>query len=173
MRVLICGSRTWADEAAIQRALEDLSPGPATIIHGGARGADQLAGRIAARLGYAVKVYEADWSRGKRAGPERNLRMLDSKPDLVLAFWDGQSRGTAHTIAEARRRNIPVGVARARARGRGSASTNTTWCDTGSPQRRPRSSYRSRSAILQARVPGRSAYVTQGRAGCSDLRHHR
>ncbi len=34
--------------------------------------------------------------------------MLESKPDLVLAFWDGQSRGTKHTITEARRRNIPV-----------------------------------------------------------------
>jgi hypothetical protein len=110
MRVLVCGSRSWADEAAIQRALEELLPRPATIIHGGARGADQLAGRIAARLGYAVEVYVADWRRGGRAGPERNRRMLDSKPDLVLAFWDGQSRGTAHTIAEARHRNIPVAV---------------------------------------------------------------
>ncbi len=47
---------------------------------------------------------------GRRAGPERNIRMLDSTPDLVLAFWDGQSRGTRHTISEARRRNITVRV---------------------------------------------------------------
>jgi hypothetical protein len=108
MRVLICGSRTWTDAAAIQRALEDLPPGPTTIIHGGARGADQLAGKVAVRLGYAVEAYEADWSLGGRAGPERNIRMLDSKPDLVLAFWDGRSRGTGHTVTEARRRNITV-----------------------------------------------------------------
>ncbi len=47
---------------------------------------------------------------GRRAGLDRNVRMLDSKPDLALAFWDGQSRGTGHTITEARRRNIPVTV---------------------------------------------------------------
>jgi hypothetical protein len=63
-----------------------------------------------ARLCYAVEVYVADWRVGRRAGLERNIRMLDSKPDLVFAFRDGQSRGTGHTIAEARRRNIPVGV---------------------------------------------------------------
>jgi hypothetical protein len=67
-------------------------------------------GRIAARLGYEVEVFEADWRLGRRAGPERNVRMLDTKPDLVLAFWDGQSRGTRHTISEARRRNITVRV---------------------------------------------------------------
>ncbi len=63
MRVFLCGSRTWTDEAAIQRALEGLPPGPTTIIHGGARGAGQLAGRIAARLGYAVEVHDAVVSR--------------------------------------------------------------------------------------------------------------
>jgi hypothetical protein len=110
MRVLVCGSRSWTDEAAIQRALEGLPPGPTTILHGGARGADQLAGRIAKRLGYSVEVHEADWRIGRRAGLERNMRMLDSKPDLVLTFWDEQSRGTGHTITEARRRNIPVVV---------------------------------------------------------------
>ncbi len=70
----------------VRHALEGLPPGSTTILHGGARGADQLASRIAARLGYAVEVYEADWSTGRRAGPDRNLRMLDAKPDLVLAF---------------------------------------------------------------------------------------
>jgi hypothetical protein len=36
--------------------------------------------------------------------------MLDQNPGLVIAFWDGKSRGTAHTIGEARRRGIPVEV---------------------------------------------------------------
>ncbi len=66
--------------------------------------------RMATSLGYAVEVFEADWSMGRCAGLDRNIRMLDSKPDLVLALWDGQSRGTEHTITEARRRNIPVVV---------------------------------------------------------------
>jgi len=36
--------------------------------------------------------------------------MLDWEPELVLAFWDGRSTGTEHTITEANRRGIPVEV---------------------------------------------------------------
>jgi hypothetical protein len=51
----------------------------------------------------------ADWkTHGRSAGPKRNLMMLDMKPDLVLAFWDGKSPGTKHLIENARKRGIPV-----------------------------------------------------------------
>jgi hypothetical protein len=36
--------------------------------------------------------------------------MLNGSPDLVIAFWDGESRGTRHTIDEAKRRGIPVEI---------------------------------------------------------------
>jgi hypothetical protein len=36
--------------------------------------------------------------------------MLDTGPDLVLAFQRNGSRGTQHTIDEARARGIPVEV---------------------------------------------------------------
>ncbi len=87
MRVPSCSGRVVATFAvpSASQALEELLPRPpVTILHGGARGADQLAGRIATSLGYAVEVYEADWRIGKRVGPERNLRMLDSKPELPI-----------------------------------------------------------------------------------------
>jgi hypothetical protein len=38
------------------------------------------------------------------------MKMLDSDIDLVVAFWDGESRGTDFTIREAQRRKIPVKV---------------------------------------------------------------
>jgi hypothetical protein len=64
-----------------------------------------MAGVIARRLGYEVKEYPADWrGKGKRAGIIRNLEMLDTKPDKVIAFWDGRSTGTGHTISEAKKR---------------------------------------------------------------------
>lgn len=44
----------------------------------------------------------------------RNIEMLDQKPDLVLAFWDGASTGTGHTVAEAGKRGIPVEIVRVR-----------------------------------------------------------
>ena len=36
--------------------------------------------------------------------------VLDQNPVLVLAWWDGRSRGTAHTIGEAKKRGIPVEI---------------------------------------------------------------
>lgn len=110
MRVLVCGSRTWDDLGLLVKRLEQLPP-DTTIIHGGASGADRIAGRYARERGLLEERYPADWKRyGKAAGPLRNLAMLDSGPDLVLAFWDGRSKGTAHTIRESERRGIPYEV---------------------------------------------------------------
>lgn len=108
LRVLVCGSRTWTSELEIRSVLKDL-PRDTTVIHGGADGADRLAGVVARSMGMRVEEYPANWkSLGRRAGFLRNLQMLDQKPDFVLAFWDGVSKGTKHTIDQARKRNIPV-----------------------------------------------------------------
>jgi hypothetical protein len=110
VRVLVCGSRDWRNWRAIDTAVRALPPGT-TIVHGGARGADLLAGGAATRFGYPVEVFLPDWqAEPRRAGILRNLRMLDTQPDRVVAFQRNGSRGTQHTIDEARRRGIPVEV---------------------------------------------------------------
>lgn len=114
--ILACGSRDYANEVAVYSTLaqclaEYPRGGFPTVLHGAARGADRLAGRIAQALGFPVEAMPADWdAHGKAAGYIRNLAMLDRGPDLVLAFWDGTSRGTAHTVSVARERGIPVRV---------------------------------------------------------------
>lgn len=110
MRVLVCGSRDWQGEDAIRRRIDAL-PAATTVIVGGAPGADWWAELRAELRGLPVEVFKADWRRyGKKAGPIRNLQMLDQDPDLVIAFQRKRSRGTQHTIDEARRRGIPVEV---------------------------------------------------------------
>lgn len=110
VKVLVCGSRSWSDYVAIRRRLAEL-PSGAEIIHGAARGADQDAATAARALGMPEKAYPADWrGKGRRAGIIRNLEMLAAWPDLVIAFWDGESTGTRHTITEARKRGIPVEI---------------------------------------------------------------
>jgi hypothetical protein len=100
----------WADYNAVYRRLMRL-PLSSTVIHGGAKGADAFAGIAAEQLGYDIEVFKADWKQfGKRAGFVRNLTMLNTAPDLVIAFWDGDSLGTKHTIDEARKRGIEVEV---------------------------------------------------------------
>ena len=52
----------------------------------------------------------ADWNRfGRSAGFKRNLEML-AEGDNVLAFWDGHSRGTRHTIDNALEKGMSVHV---------------------------------------------------------------
>ena len=112
MRVLVTGSRDWNQTVILKRRLAALPRG-SEIIHGGARGADQSAAVAARALGIPDTAYPADWrGKGKAAGIIRNLEMLDTGPDLVLAFWDGKSTGTKHTIDEAVRRGIPVEIVR-------------------------------------------------------------
>lgn len=108
MKVLACGDRNWTDKGLIKSTLESI-PDLELVIEGGARGADTLAREAAVELGIEVREYGADWERfGRAAGPIRNRRMLDEKPDLVIAFHDNisKSKGTADTLREAKRRGI-------------------------------------------------------------------
>jgi hypothetical protein len=112
MRVLVCGCRHWTDESAISRELDSLGSEVSLVIHGGAKGADTLAGRAADTLGVEVDVYHADWDfYGRSAGPIRNKRMLvDGRPDLVLAFHPDidASRGTKNMVKNARAAGVRV-----------------------------------------------------------------
>ena len=47
---------------------------------------------------------------GRAAGPIRNTAMLDMKPDELIAFWDGRSRGTKNMIDQATARGVPVEI---------------------------------------------------------------
>jgi hypothetical protein len=117
VKVLVCGSRdfapiqAWDCIEARLRQLPRTSYPQHLIISGGARGPDAISHMVAKKLGLRTKTYRAEWAKyGRRAGILRNVAMLDTEPDLVLALWDGESRGTKHTIDEARRRGIAVEV---------------------------------------------------------------
>lgn len=105
MKLLVCGSRSWNDYRALERTLDAFQTSTKVdeIISGGARGADSCASIYCRRRGIPNTVLRPDWeSLGKRAGFVRNLDMLELA-DEVIAFWDGQSPGTKHTIDAAGR----------------------------------------------------------------------
>ncbi len=120
--VLVCGSRDWTNRLAIWDELFKRRVTTEIVIHGAARGADTLAGRVAHELGLPVHEYPADWERykpdpeydpetgkkrGNPAGHIRNAQMLrDGQPDLVLAF--GQGRGTDGMVKLAEKAGVPV-----------------------------------------------------------------
>lgn len=115
-RILVCGSRLWSDPKPIAWMLAGISQrmGEITVVHGGAKGADHLAGVVAEKLEFDVDVYPAEWdTHGKAAGPIRNQKMLDSGVDIVLAFkadFDHSLKtgGTEHMVRIARAANVPT-----------------------------------------------------------------
>jgi uncharacterized phage-like protein YoqJ len=103
MKVVISGSRKWP-KSKISKIKDRLSklPDGSTIIQGGAHGVDRWAAKIAEELYLNVIEKPANWREyGRYAGLKRNLEMLDENPDLVICFWDGESRGTRHMIENA------------------------------------------------------------------------
>lgn len=111
MKVLICGARAWTDIQILWLEMDRLRVDHdiTEVVVGGARGADMMAEEWARTRGIHGVLLTPDWDRhGRRAGFIRNIAMLDEKPDLVVAFLAGPSRGTWHTIKAAQDRDIEV-----------------------------------------------------------------
>ncbi|MBO4847069.1 MAG: DUF2493 domain-containing protein [Lachnospiraceae bacterium] len=107
---LVVGSRTFTDYDLMKRKLDAmLINHPKTVIvSGGAAGADTLAEKYAKEKGLILKVFPANWEiYGNRAGYKRNEQMHKyiSKADArgVVAFWDGESKGTQHNFGLAKK----------------------------------------------------------------------
>lgn len=104
MKILVCGSRSITNQAWVFEKIENFvttfgfSKENLTVIHGGAKGIDSLAGQWAAANNVKVEVHAADWARyGRGAGIRRNKDMVLAA-DYVLILWDGVSKGTKNDI---------------------------------------------------------------------------
>lgn len=110
MQILVCGGRDYRDTKLICDILDSYLndyPHSLSIIEGGASGADHIAFQWATRNNVPVTTVQAEWKWfGKFAGPIRNQQMIDMKPDVVLAFPSGTSRGTYDTINRATHADI-------------------------------------------------------------------
>jgi hypothetical protein len=109
VRVAIVGSRDWPDLEQVREYVRKLPLGT-TIISGGARGVDSAAEEEAIALGADVAIFSADWEKlGRRAGFIRNQDIVNAAV-RVVAFWDGESRGTKHTIDLTRSAKKPLEI---------------------------------------------------------------
>ncbi len=103
-KVIITGARSFLSVGTIFRTLDELQPD--LVIHGGARGADTLADDWAKRHQVDTHVFMAKWgdwpTTNKKAGIERNQRMLEAYPGvLVCAFINPSARGTWDCVRRA------------------------------------------------------------------------
>ena len=110
--IAIVGSRGFNDYSMLERFIKMNYPisDVSLIVSGGANGADSLAEVFARENGIPIEVLKPDWKTfGKSAGIRRNVEIV-SQSDIVFAFWDGNSKGTAFTIKEAQRQNKSIFV---------------------------------------------------------------
>jgi len=104
MRIGIIGSRLFNDYEKLLNTLSllSISYDNDEIISGGAKGADSLAERFAEDYNIPTTVIKPDWKKyGKRAGFIRNTDIV-KKSDVIVAFWDGVSKGTGDSLEKAK-----------------------------------------------------------------------
>lgn len=108
-KVAIVGSRNFRPLDKVREYVR-LLPSYTTIVSGGARGVDSAAEMEARVQGMEVIVFLPDWNKhGKKAGFLRNIDIVNAA-DRVVAFWDGESKGTQHSINLAKKAGKPVEV---------------------------------------------------------------
>jgi hypothetical protein len=139
LRIAVSGSRSWTDVEAIVSVLTPLlwPEGRVVLLDGGARGPDTEAHEFWRLNGGRFErfpVTSREWrtcdpscdhgARRRRqnprtgewyeycqaAGMRRNRRMMQSRPDGLIAFWDGKSNGTHNMILLAEEFGVPAEV---------------------------------------------------------------
>ena len=108
MKLAIVGSRNLN----VQNIGEYLPDGVTEIVSGGARGIDSTAATYARQNGIPLVEFLPDYPRYRRAAPLKRNQQIADYADALLAFWDGQSRGTLYTINLFKKQNKPVTIVR-------------------------------------------------------------
>lgn len=127
LRAIIAGSRDFDDFPKLMNSCIDIlfkitdqhsDLDKIRIVSGAARGADRLGEQYAKVAGYEVSRFPADWDGlGKRAGYVRNAEMAKyamagGNYGVLIAFWDGKSKGTKHMINLAEKYGLEVYIVR-------------------------------------------------------------
>ena len=128
--ILVVGSRTITDYELVSNFLDYLLgdiplQSHVVVVSGGAKGVDTLAEMYANECGFELKTFpltKDDWyitdtktckkKYNKKAGYDRNKKMHEYIAQFpnrgVVAFWDGESKGTLHSVELAKQYNNPI-----------------------------------------------------------------
>jgi predicted Rossmann fold nucleotide-binding protein DprA/Smf involved in DNA uptake len=115
MKIAFVGSRDWKHFDFSCDIISDILHGHEIeenfyVVSGGARGIDTQAEQIAKSKGLQTIIFKPDWDKyGKRAGFLRN-ELIINEADFVVAFWNGESKGTKHSIDLAIKSGKPIDI---------------------------------------------------------------
>lgn len=121
-KVIVAGGRDYCDEQEMDTTLnhlfmqDPLDTGELfkdiELVCGKAKGADSCGEEWAEDNGIPVIGCPADWDKhGRSAGHIRNAEMAEVG-DILVAFWDGKSKGTKGMIDVALRKGLEIHVYR-------------------------------------------------------------
>jgi len=123
----IVGSRSFHKYKLLEKVVDNFMEindcNVVGIVSGGAGGADTLAEMYARNRSIPIMVIKPDWKNldvpgavvkrignyryNAKAGLDRNQKIVDES-DVIIAFWDGKSKGTLDTINKASKVHKPV-----------------------------------------------------------------
>jgi len=110
MNLAIIGSRDFNNYNLLKETLEKYKLKITQVVSGGCRGADILGEKWAKENKIKTNIFLADWDKfGKRAGFIRNEDIIKNC-DYCIAFWDGVSKGTKHSISLCEKYNKPYKI---------------------------------------------------------------
>lgn len=113
MKIAIIGSRECSNINLEQEIIKRFNiVTNDTIISGGARGIDTIAAMYARKHGMKLIEFRPDYATYGRGATFVRNRMIVDVADVVLAFWNGTSRGTKYTIEYAKKKYVPVIIIR-------------------------------------------------------------
>lgn len=115
-RIIVAGGRDFDNyillSETLDAVLERCTVSKVQIVSGCCRGTDTLGERYAKEHGIPVVRFPADWpAYGKAAGPIRNRKMAEYAAEcdgMLVAFWDGKSRGTASMVRLAEKYGLQI-----------------------------------------------------------------
>lgn len=106
MKVAIVGSRSLNFEIP----KECIPPETTQIISGGAKGTDMSARRFALENKIQILEILPDYALYSRSAPLKRNDIIVNLADLVVAFWDGKSRGTKYVIEKCKETSTPCRI---------------------------------------------------------------
>ena len=94
MKVAIIGSRKLNVENLQDYLPEDTDE----IVSGGAKGIDTCARNYALKNDLKLTEFRPEYNKYGRGAPLKRNETIVNYADMVLAFWDGESKGTKFVI---------------------------------------------------------------------------
>ena len=98
--VAVIGSRSFHNYKYVKERLDQLEI--TRIVSGGAIGVDTLADKYATEMNIPIKHYYPDYDEFGKSAPLRRNEDIIKDAEIVVAFWDGTSKGTKNALSIAK-----------------------------------------------------------------------